>query len=65
MDKKLLQILVCPQTGGRLEYHEDAQELWSHAAKLAYPIIDDAPVMLPSEARSLTDAQMHGEHKDG
>ncbi len=60
MDKKLLQILVCPQTKTKLEYHKDKQELWSRAAKLAYPIREGIPVMLPEEARHLTDKEIHG-----
>ena len=60
MNKKLLQILVCPQTKTKLEYHEKKQELWSKAAKLAYPIRDGIPVMLVEEARKLTDKELHG-----
>ena len=60
MDKKLLQILVCPQTKTPLEYHEDKQELWSKAARLAYPIRDGIPVMLVEEARKLADEEIHG-----
>ena len=40
MEKKFLDILVCPVTKGKLEYHQDKQELWSRQAKLAYPIRD-------------------------
>jgi len=54
IDKKLLAILVCPVTKAPLEYHEDLQELWCKASGLAYPIRDDIPVMLESEARQLT-----------
>ena len=60
MDKKLLQILVCPQTKTPLEYHKDKQELWSKAARLAYPIRDGIPIMLPEEARKLGDDELHG-----
>ena len=53
LDPKLLEILVCPLTKGRLEYDADRQELISRAAKLAYPIRDGIPIMLPEEARRL------------
>ena len=53
VDPKLLEILVCPLTKGRLEYDAAAQELISRAAKLAYPIRDGIPIMLPEEARKL------------
>ena len=55
MDKKLLEILVCPVTKGPLIYDKDEQELISVAARLAYPIRDEIPVMLESEARELLD----------
>ena len=53
VDPKLLEILVCPLTKTTLEYDEAAQELISHAAKLAYPIRAGVPIMLPDEARQL------------
>ena len=53
VDRKLLEILVCPLTKGRLEYDAEKQELISRAAKLAYPIRDGIPIMLPEEARQL------------
>jgi len=53
MDKKLLEILVCPVTKGPLIYDKSSQELVSLSARLAYPIRDDIPVMLESEARDL------------
>ena len=53
MDKKLLEILVCPVTKGPLIYDESKQELISTSARLAYPIRDDIPVMLEEEARPL------------
>nr|WP_319391460.1 Trm112 family protein [uncultured Cohaesibacter sp.] len=55
VDRKLLEILVCPLTKTTLKYDADAQELISHAARLAYPIRDGVPIMLPSEARKLDD----------
>ena len=53
IDPKLLEILVCPLTKTTLEYDAARQELVSHAAKLAYPIRDGIPIMLPDEARPL------------
>ena len=53
IDPKLLEILVCPLTKGTLEYDADKQELISRRAKLAYPIRDGIPIMLPEEARRL------------
>jgi len=53
MDKKLLDILVCPLCKGPLVYKKDEQELICKADRLAYPIRDDIPVMLEDEARAL------------
>lgn len=54
IDPRLLEILVCPVTKATLEYDAARQELISQAAKLAYPIRDGIPIMLPEEARPLT-----------
>jgi uncharacterized protein YbaR (Trm112 family) len=53
IDSKLLEILVCPLTKSTLEYDAEKQELISRGAKLAYPIRDGIPIMLPEEARKL------------
>jgi uncharacterized protein len=53
VDKRLLDLLVCPLTKGPLRYDEAAQELVSDKAKLAYPIRDGIPIMLVEEARAL------------
>ena len=53
VDPKLLELLVCPLTKERLEYDSTRQELISRSAKLAYPIRDGIPIMLPEEARPL------------
>lgn len=58
MDKKLLNILVCPVTKGPLIYDKAKQELISTTARLAYPIRDDIPVMLEDEARTLSDEEI-------
>lgn len=55
IDPRLLEILVCPLSKTTLEYDAAAQELISRAAKLAYPIRDGIPIMLPDEARALED----------
>lgn len=54
MDKRLLDILVCPVTKGPLIYNQTTQELLCKSSRLAYPIQDGIPVMLPDEARHLT-----------
>ena len=53
VDPRLLEVLVCPLTKGPLTYDRAAQELISKQAKLAYPVRDGVPVMLPEEARAL------------
>jgi len=53
VDRKLLDILVCPITKGPLEFDTARQELISRGAKLAYPIRDGIPIMLPEEARKI------------
>ena len=53
VDPRLLEILVCPVTHGPLVYDRDAGELVSQGAKLAYPIRDGIPIMLPEEARTI------------
>lgn len=54
VDAKLLEILVCPLTKGPLRYDEEAQELISEGANLAYPIRDGIPIMLVDEARDMS-----------
>ncbi|MSR14627.1 MAG: Trm112 family protein [Gammaproteobacteria bacterium] len=58
MDKRLLDILVCPVTKGPLIFDANRNELISRAARLAYPIRDDIPIMLEEEARELSDEEM-------
>ncbi len=52
-DPRLLELLVCPVTRAELQYDAARQELISRAAKLAYPIRDGVPIMLPEEARKI------------
>ena len=59
VDPKLLELLVCPQTKTPLTYDRDANELLSKKARLAYPIRDGIPIMLPDEARELSDAEVN------
>ena len=53
VDPRLLEVLVCPVTRGRLTYDRDANELISASAKLAFPIREGVPIMLIEDARSL------------
>ncbi|HUH49721.1 MAG TPA: Trm112 family protein [Mycoplana sp.] len=55
VDPKLLELLVCPLTKGRLSWNAEAGELVSERAKLTYPVRDGIPIMLVSEARELKD----------
>ena len=58
MDRKLLDLLVCPVTKGPLIYDREKDELVSKAARLAYPIRDGIPIMLEDEARELSDEEV-------
>ncbi|HEY8615374.1 Trm112 family protein [Phenylobacterium sp.] len=55
VDPRLLEVLVCPVTHGPLEFDRARGELISRGAKLAYPIRDGVPIMLPEEAREIGD----------
>ncbi|PCK02931.1 MAG: hypothetical protein COA42_21715 [Alteromonadaceae bacterium] len=54
IDKKLLAMLVCPVSKASLIYDKDKQELICLASGLAYPIRDDIPVMLETQARTIS-----------
>jgi uncharacterized protein YbaR (Trm112 family) len=54
VDVKLLELLACPLTKGPLTWDPERSELVSRLAKLAYPVRGGIPIMLPSEARTLT-----------
>ena len=58
MDTKLLELLVCPVSKTTLVYQRERDELWCRASRLAYPIRDDIPVMLESEARPLSPEEL-------
>ena len=53
IDIKFLELLACPLTKGPLVWDPKRSELVSRLAKLAYPVRDGIPIMLPSEARSI------------
>lgn len=57
IDPRLLEVLVCPVTRAPLEYDRERHELVSRSARLAYPIRDGVPIMLPEEARSLEESE--------
>lgn len=54
-DVSMLELLVCPLTKMALHYDKKTNELISEKAKLAYPIKNGIPIMLPSEARIIED----------
>ena len=54
VDGKMLELLACPLTKGPLTWDAERMELVSRVAKLAYPVRDGIPIMLPSEARAVT-----------
>lgn len=56
LDKRLLDVLVCPVTKGKLVIH--GEELWSRGAALAYPIRNGIPVMYEAEARQLSQEEI-------
>jgi uncharacterized protein YbaR (Trm112 family) len=58
VDRRLLEILVCPRTKTELIYDESRQELISRAARLAFPIRDGIPIMLEEEARQLDEDEL-------
>ena len=58
MDKKLLEIIVCPVTKGPLIYDKENQELISKSAHLAYPVRNNIPIMLEEEARQISEEEM-------
>jgi uncharacterized protein len=65
MDKKLLELLVCPVTKGPLRLSADHAELLSRSARLAYPVRDGIPILLEQEARTLTDDEVEHLHQTG
>ncbi|WP_110687485.1 Trm112 family protein [Salinicola aestuarinus] len=60
MDKEMVAMLVCPVSQSELVYDRERQELKSRVSGLAYPIRDGIPVMLESEARTMTTEEKLG-----
>ena len=58
MDSKLLELLVCPVTKTSLVWQRDKVELWCVASRLAYPIDEGIPVLIPEQARQLQDEEV-------
>ena len=52
-DAKLLEMLVCPLSKATLEWRPERNELISRPARLAYPVREGVPILLPDEARPL------------
>ncbi|WP_039056348.1 Trm112 family protein [Enterobacter sp. Bisph1] len=59
MDHRLLEIIACPVCNGKLNYTQDKQELICKIDRLAYPVREGIPVLLETEARSLTAEESH------
>ena len=59
MNKKLLKSLVCPISGGDLVYDIDRSELRCEKSKLAYPVKDGIPIMIPERARQIMDSPVN------
>ncbi len=55
INRNLLNLLVCPVTKNKVFYHKEKNELISLDAGLAYPVVDDIPVMIESKARKIDD----------
>lgn len=60
LNKQLLEVLVCPESGGALEISPKKDELWCRASGLAYPIDNGIPVMLADKARKLSEEEKQG-----
>ena len=58
MDDFLLQVLVCPKSGGKLVHNRKTNELICEESKLAYPIKDDIPIMLETSARKIVETEL-------
>lgn len=65
IDSRMLELLACPLTKGRLEFDSVRGELVSRSAMLAYPVRDGIPIMLPSEARDLRREGIAARRGDG
>ncbi|MBQ0764610.1 Trm112 family protein [Marinobacter psychrophilus] len=60
MDKKLLALLACPVCKGELKLNDEKTELLCYLDAMAFPLREGIPVMLATEARTLsTDERLH------
>ncbi len=57
LDPQLLEILACPQDKGPLLYFDDEESLYNPRLRRRYRIREGIPVMLISEAETVTDAE--------
>lgn len=64
LDVRFLELLACPLTKGPLTWHPERNELVSRLARLAYPVRDGIPVMLPSEARPVDPSELPEPRRD-
>jgi len=55
IDPKLIEMMVCPFTKTQLEWSKDKSELISYAARLAFPVRNNVPLLILDEARQLKD----------
>ncbi len=53
LKRELLEILCCPKCKGDLVYDKEKEELICYNCKLAYPVMDDIPIMLIDEAKKI------------
>ncbi len=57
IDRKMLEMLVCPLTKTRLILSKDEKELISPAARLAFPIKNNIPLLCIDESRIISDQE--------
>ncbi len=58
IDARTLAILACPLCKGKLVWLAETKELVCRADKLAYPVVNDIPMLLSSAARELTNDEL-------
>ena len=58
MDSELTKILVCPLCKGPLLWNKQKKEFYCRSDMKAYPVIEDIPAMVPSEARDMTEEEI-------
>ncbi len=56
VDRSLLEILVCPEDKGPLQYLESESVLYNPRLARTYPVVDDIPIMLIEESTQLDEA---------